>query len=185
MAGRSSEAGDKHPLIVPISRTCSNPPARRRQSRSSNSSNSSYGAGSPAGSSLDSNSVLPNSMLSAKSRSGLPECATQQVCNAIFVRMNHTQRLCECSPNYNWKCSNNLDPQDGHTIELTRKFDKRVSLEPALRPPDSTFQARRPEVSRGPAASRGAIEQPSNVPLSNNRPGRSTPRSKLASRCAR
>lgn len=65
-------------------------------------------------------------MLSPKSRSGLPECATQQVCNAIFVRMNYTQRLCECSSNYNWKCSNNLDPQDGHTIELTRKFDKRI-----------------------------------------------------------
>lgn len=64
--------------------------------------------------------------LSAKSRSGLPECATQQVCNAIFVRMNYTQKLCECSSNYNWKCSNNLDPQDGHTIELTRKFDKRI-----------------------------------------------------------
>lgn len=66
--------------------------------------------------------------LSAKSRSGLPECATQQVCNAIFVRMNYTQKLCECGSNYNWKCSNTLDPQDGHTIELTRKFDKRVSL---------------------------------------------------------
>lgn len=65
--------------------------------------------------------------LTAKSRSNLPECATQQVCNAIFVRMNYTQRLCECSNNFNWKCSNNLDPQDGHTIELTRKFDKRVS----------------------------------------------------------
>lgn len=72
-------------------------------------------------------SAAANSQLSPKSRSGLPECATQQVCNAIFVRMNHTQRLCECSSNYNWKCSNNLDPQDGHTIELTRKFDKRVS----------------------------------------------------------
>lgn len=64
--------------------------------------------------------------LTAKSRSGLPECATQQVCNAIFVRMNYTQKLCECSSNYNWKCSNTLDPQDGHTIELTRKFDKRI-----------------------------------------------------------
>lgn len=41
--------------------------------------------------------------------------------------MNYTQKLCECGSNYNWKCSNTLDPQDGHTIELTRKFDKRVS----------------------------------------------------------
>lgn len=77
-----------------------------------------------SGSSLSSNGA---SGLSAKSRSGLPECATQQVCNAIFVRMNYTQKLCECGSNYNWKCSNTLDPQDGHTIELTRKFDKRVS----------------------------------------------------------
>lgn len=67
--------------------------------------------------------------LSAKFRpaSNLQECGAQQVCNAIFVRMNHTQKLCDCSSNYNWKCSNNIDAQDGHTIELTRKFDKRVS----------------------------------------------------------
>ncbi|KAG9509634.1 hypothetical protein GZH46_01840, partial [Fragariocoptes setiger] len=64
--------------------------------------------------------------LSPKSRSGLPECATQQVCNAIFVNMSYTQRLCECSSNYNWKCSFNTDAQDGHTIELTRKYDKRI-----------------------------------------------------------
>lgn len=82
----------------------------------------------PASVLASSSSISANSVLTPKSRSGLPECATQQVCNAIFVRMNHTQRLCECSSNYNWKCSNNLDPQDGHTIELTRKFDKRVSF---------------------------------------------------------
>lgn len=78
-----------------------------------------------------SNNVIPSntssSGLSPKSRFSLPECATQQVCNAIFVRMNYTQKLCECSSNFNWQCSNNLDPQDGHTIELTRRFDKRVS----------------------------------------------------------
>jgi hypothetical protein len=61
-----------------------------------------------------------------KSRSHLPECATQQVCNALFVRMNHTQNLCECSRNYNWECSQNPGVDDGHTIELTRRYDKKV-----------------------------------------------------------
>lgn len=56
----------------------------------------------------------------------LPECATQQVCNALFVRRNHTQSLCECSSNYNWSCSSEPNAQDGHTIELTRRYDKKV-----------------------------------------------------------
>lgn len=40
--------------------------------------------------------------------------------------MNHTQRLCECSRNYNWDCNSSPDAQDGHTIELTRRYDKKV-----------------------------------------------------------
>lgn len=100
----------------------SNLPKNHQRNVSSNSFSSAANGGAA------SNSIPANSLLSPKSRSGLPECATQQVCNAIFVRMNYTQRLCECSSNYNWKCSNTLDPQDGHTIELTRKFDKRVSV---------------------------------------------------------
>lgn len=61
-----------------------------------------------------------------KLRHNLPECATQQVCNALFVRMNHTQQLCECSTNFNWQCSSDPISDDGHTIELTRRYDKKV-----------------------------------------------------------
>ncbi|KAL9697150.1 hypothetical protein quinque_000591 [Culex quinquefasciatus] len=28
----------------------------------------------------------------------LPECAIQQVCNAVYVRLNYTQPLCACPP---------------------------------------------------------------------------------------
>ncbi|KAG5679328.1 hypothetical protein PVAND_008900 [Polypedilum vanderplanki] len=31
----------------------------------------------------------------------LPECAIQQVCNAVYVRLNYTQPLCVCPPSYN------------------------------------------------------------------------------------
>lgn len=40
--------------------------------------------------------------------------------------MNHTQRLCDCSRNYNWECSADPQVDDGHTIELTRRYDKKV-----------------------------------------------------------
>lgn len=40
--------------------------------------------------------------------------------------MNHTQRLCECSRNYDWECNSDPDSDDGHTIELTRRYDKKV-----------------------------------------------------------
>lgn len=40
--------------------------------------------------------------------------------------MNHTQSLCECSQGYNWECSQRPLVDDGHTIELTRRYDKKV-----------------------------------------------------------
>lgn len=41
--------------------------------------------------------------------------------------MNHTQQLCECPSNYNWECSADPDIDDGHTVELTRRYDKKVA----------------------------------------------------------
>jgi hypothetical protein len=61
-----------------------------------------------------------------KYRHNFPECSTQQVCNALFVRMNHSQHLCECPSNFNWECNSNSNTDDGHTIELTRRYDKKV-----------------------------------------------------------
>ncbi|RWS09584.1 hypothetical protein B4U79_06963, partial [Dinothrombium tinctorium] len=75
--------------------------------------------------SLSDNEQEPQSY-SSKGRPHLPECATQQVCNAIFVRSNHTQQLCDCSRHYNWECSSEPNTDDGHTIELTRRYDKMV-----------------------------------------------------------
>ncbi|CAG2113570.1 unnamed protein product [Medioppia subpectinata] len=40
--------------------------------------------------------------------------------------MNYTQPLCQCSENFNWECSGDSALDDGHTIELTRRYDKKV-----------------------------------------------------------
>lgn len=74
-------------------------------------------------------------------RHHLPECATQQVCNTLFVRMNHTQRLCECSRNYNWECNSDPDKDDGHTIELTRRYDQKVYTQVKLCEPLASIRA--------------------------------------------
>jgi len=59
-------------------------------------------------------------------RNNLPECAAQQVCSALFVRMNYSQPLCQCSENFNWECNSETTVDDGHTVELTRRYDKKV-----------------------------------------------------------
>ena len=74
-------------------------------------------------------------------RHHLPECATQQVCNTLFVRMNHTQRLCECSRNYDWGCNSHPAKEDGHTIELTRRHDKKVYTQVKLCEPLASIRA--------------------------------------------
>ncbi|XP_074593184.1 doublesex cognate 73A [Brevipalpus obovatus] len=56
----------------------------------------------------------------------LPTCAAQQVCGAIFVRMNHTKRLCDCPTSNDWECNDQPTVYDGHTIELTRIYDRKV-----------------------------------------------------------
>ncbi|XP_057324581.1 uncharacterized protein LOC130667118 [Microplitis mediator] len=48
----------------------------------------------------------------------LPECAVQQVCNAVYVRLNFTQPLCACPSRYRDPCSASLDADDHHTTEL-------------------------------------------------------------------
>ncbi|XP_043277304.1 uncharacterized protein F26C11.3 [Venturia canescens] len=48
----------------------------------------------------------------------LPECAVQQVCNAVYVRLNFTQPLCACPGRYRDPCSASLDSNDLHTTEL-------------------------------------------------------------------
>ncbi|CAH0772256.1 unnamed protein product [Bemisia tabaci] len=49
----------------------------------------------------------------------LPECAVQQVCNAVYIRLNYTQPLCACPSRYREPCSASLDTDDLHTTELS------------------------------------------------------------------
>ncbi|KAK4292498.1 hypothetical protein Pmani_034733 [Petrolisthes manimaculis] len=48
----------------------------------------------------------------------LPECATQQVCNAVYKRLNFTQPLCQC-PSRSDPCSASLNTNDERSIELS------------------------------------------------------------------
>ncbi|XP_027201483.2 doublesex cognate 73A [Dermatophagoides pteronyssinus] len=68
-----------------------------------------------------------------QSKKRLPECATQQVCSAHYVKSNHTQRLCDCSRDSNFNCDEQLNElNEDHIIDLSRKQEfktKRNSLE--------------------------------------------------------
>lgn len=57
----------------------------------------------------------------------LPECAVQQVCNAVYVRLNFTQPLCACPGRYRDPCSASLDSDDLHTTELVTDPRTKVS----------------------------------------------------------
>ncbi|KAK2710679.1 uncharacterized protein LOC136026662 [Artemia franciscana] len=48
----------------------------------------------------------------------LPECAAQQVCNAVYSRLNYSQPLCACPDRFNSPCSASTNINDQHTIEL-------------------------------------------------------------------
>nr|XP_053647159.1 uncharacterized protein LOC128698793 [Cherax quadricarinatus] len=48
----------------------------------------------------------------------LPECATQQVCNAVYKRLKFTQPLCQC-PQGSDPCSTSYLANDDRTIELS------------------------------------------------------------------
>lgn len=45
----------------------------------------------------------------------LPECATQQVCSAVYLRLNYSQPLCACPST---PCSVSTRRDDRHTIPL-------------------------------------------------------------------
>ncbi|EFX70162.1 hypothetical protein DAPPUDRAFT_112957 [Daphnia pulex] len=51
----------------------------------------------------------------------LPECATQQVCNAVYTRFNFTQPLCACADRFQGPCSASIARNDLHTIEVGMK----------------------------------------------------------------
>lgn len=56
----------------------------------------------------------------------LPECAIQQVCNAVYVRLNWTQPLCACPSRYRDPCSASLNSDDLHTTELVTSSERKV-----------------------------------------------------------
>ncbi|CAG9855136.1 unnamed protein product [Phyllotreta striolata] len=56
----------------------------------------------------------------------LPECAIQQVCNAVYIRLNWTQPLCACPSRYRDPCSASLNSDDQHTTELMTDKNRRV-----------------------------------------------------------
>jgi len=56
----------------------------------------------------------------------LPECAIQQVCNAVYVRLNYTQPLCACPSRYRDPCSASIDEDDLHTTKLIGDPQKRA-----------------------------------------------------------
>jgi len=51
----------------------------------------------------------------------LPECATQQVCNAVYTRFNYTQPLCACADRFQGPCSASLARNDQHTLQVGYK----------------------------------------------------------------
>ncbi|XP_053611967.1 uncharacterized protein dsx-c73A [Plodia interpunctella] len=57
----------------------------------------------------------------------LPECAIQQVCNAVYVRLNYTQPLCACPERYRDPCSASLNADDLHTTRLTTDSKKKYA----------------------------------------------------------
>nr|XP_044250391.1 serine-rich adhesin for platelets [Drosophila takahashii] len=58
----------------------------------------------------------------------LPECAIQQVCNAVYVRLNYTQPLCACPSRYRDPCSASLNEDDQHTTKLVGDNKKKAII---------------------------------------------------------
>ncbi|XP_037939478.1 putative uncharacterized protein DDB_G0277255 [Teleopsis dalmanni] len=58
----------------------------------------------------------------------LPECAIQQVCNAVYVRLNYTQPLCACPSRYRDPCSASLNEDDQHTTKLIGDGKKKQAI---------------------------------------------------------
>ncbi|GFQ80440.1 uncharacterized protein TNCT_354881 [Trichonephila clavata] len=53
----------------------------------------------------------------------MPECASQQVCNAVFMRLKFVQPLCRCPNGMKNPCSTRMHPNDGHTVNLLADKD--------------------------------------------------------------
>ncbi|XP_020708896.2 uncharacterized protein LOC105693432 isoform X1 [Athalia rosae] len=76
----------------------------------------------------------------------LPECAVQQVCNAVYVRLNFTQPLCACPGRYRDPCSASLDSDDQHTTELvTDPRTKALTLVKTCEPVADMRECRAPK----------------------------------------
>ncbi|KAK0086670.1 hypothetical protein PV325_002740 [Microctonus aethiopoides] len=76
----------------------------------------------------------------------LPECAVQQVCNAVYVRLNFTQPLCACPGRYRDPCSASLDADDQHTTELvTDPRSKALTLVKTCEPVAEMRECRAPK----------------------------------------
>mgnify|MGYP000657420047 CR=1 FL=1 len=72
-------------------------------------------------------SMLQQQQQQQQSKKRLPECATQQVCSAHYVKSNHTQRLCDCSRDSNFNCDEQLNElNEDHIIDLSRKQEFKV-----------------------------------------------------------
>ncbi|KAJ3640155.1 hypothetical protein Zmor_003471 [Zophobas morio] len=76
----------------------------------------------------------------------LPECAIQQVCNAVYVRLNWTQPLCACPSRYRDPCSASLNSDDLHTTELMidRKSRRALTLVKTCEPTSEMRVCRSP-----------------------------------------
>ncbi|RZC37186.1 uncharacterized protein BDFB_012384, partial [Asbolus verrucosus] len=76
----------------------------------------------------------------------LPECAIQQVCNAVYVRLNWTQPLCACPSRYRDPCSASLNSDDQHTTELMmdRKSKRALTLVKTCEPTSEMRVCRSP-----------------------------------------
>ncbi|XP_042213062.1 uncharacterized protein LOC121860095 isoform X2 [Homarus americanus] len=75
----------------------------------------------------------------------LPECATQQVCNAVYKRLKFTQPLCQC-PQGSDPCSVSYLPNDERSIELSMggRETRATTLIKTCEPVWSVRQCRKP-----------------------------------------
>ncbi|KDR07076.1 hypothetical protein L798_03407, partial [Zootermopsis nevadensis] len=75
----------------------------------------------------------------------LPECAIQQVCNAVYVRLNFTQPLCACPSRYRDPCSASTNTDDLHSTELiTDPRGKALTLAKTCEPVAEMRECRAP-----------------------------------------
>ncbi|XP_022252182.1 uncharacterized protein LOC106468169 [Limulus polyphemus] len=89
---------------------------------------------------INSNTVLPSLSTPSPDVPSLPECAPQQVCNAMFLRRNQTQTLCNCPSSFPSPCSASHDHRDGHTVPLVT--DKQGQVLTMLKVCDATLTIR-------------------------------------------